>query len=108
LPATKALIELLHKAHPIIEQAQTSDRCATNQVHYNLGDRTIEHELLPWCERHSMPVKAYSPLGGLGASLLGDPILGRIAAADACSAAAEAEVTVSFDDVVGDGKHVGR
>ena len=66
------------------------DRCATNQVHYNLGDRSIERDLLPWCERHGMPVMAYSPLGGLGASLLGDPILGRIAAAHACSAAAVA------------------
>jgi diketogulonate reductase-like aldo/keto reductase len=66
------------------------DRCATNQVFYNLGDRSIERDLLPWCERHSMPVMAYSPLGGLGASLLGDPILGRIAAANACSAAAVA------------------
>ena len=66
------------------------DRCATNQVHYNLGDRSIERDLLPWCERHSMPVMAYSPLGGPGASLLGDPILGRIAATHACSAAAVA------------------
>ena len=66
------------------------DHCATNQVLYNLGDRSIEHDLLPWCERHSMPVMAYSPLGGLGARLLGDPILGRIAAAHACSAAAVA------------------
>ena len=66
------------------------DRCATNQVHYNLGDRSIERDLMPWCERHSMPVMAYSPLGGPGASLLGDPIVGRIAAAHACSAAAVA------------------
>jgi len=67
------------------------DRCATNQLFYNLGDRSIEHHLLPWCERHtSMPVMAYSPLGGLGARLPGDPILGRIAAAHACSAAAVA------------------
>jgi diketogulonate reductase-like aldo/keto reductase len=35
-------------------------------------------------------VMAYSPLGGPGASLLGDPIVGRIAAAHACSAAAVA------------------
>jgi len=66
------------------------DRCATNQVFYNLGGRGIERDLLPWCERHSMPVMAYSPLGGLGANLLGDPILGRIAAVHACSAAAVA------------------
>lgn len=66
------------------------DRCATNQVYYNLGGRSIERDLLPWCERHSLPVMAYSPLGGLGASLLGDPILRRIAAAHGCSAAAVA------------------
>jgi diketogulonate reductase-like aldo/keto reductase len=64
------------------------DRCATNQVYYNLGGRSIERDLLPWCERHSIPVMAYSPLGGRGARLLADPILGRIAAANACSAAA--------------------
>ncbi len=65
-------------------------RCATNQVAYNLGDRTIEHDLLPWCEQHGMPVMAYSPLGGPGASLLGGPTLARIGAARACSAAAVA------------------
>jgi diketogulonate reductase-like aldo/keto reductase len=37
-----------------------------------------------------MPVMAYAPLGGLGAPLLRDPILGRIAAAHACSPAAVA------------------
>ena len=66
------------------------DRCVTNQVHYNLGDRSIERDLLPWCEQHGMPVMAYSPLGGPGASLLGDPTLVRIGAAHACSAAAVA------------------
>jgi diketogulonate reductase-like aldo/keto reductase len=66
------------------------DRCATNQVLYNLGNRGIEHDLLPWCERHRMPVMAYSPLGGAGASLLRDPTLARIGAAHNCSAAAVA------------------
>jgi diketogulonate reductase-like aldo/keto reductase len=64
------------------------DRCATNQVPYNLGDRSIEHDLLPWCEQHGMPVMAYSPLGGPGATLLRDPTLARIGAAHGCSAAA--------------------
>jgi diketogulonate reductase-like aldo/keto reductase len=27
------------------------DRCATNQVLYNLADRGIERDLLPWCAR---------------------------------------------------------
>ena len=66
------------------------DRCATNQVLYNLGNRGIEHDLMPWCEQHSMPVTAYSPLGGAGASLLRDPTLARIGAARNCSAAAVA------------------
>ena len=66
------------------------DRCATNQVHYNLGNRGIERDLLPWCERHGMPVMAYAPLGGPGARLLSDPALVRIGAARGCSAAAVA------------------
>src|SRR5262249_7244471 len=66
------------------------DRCATNQLPYSIGDRGIERNLLPWCERHSMPVMAYSPLGGPGAKLLRDPTLVRIGAAHACSAAAVA------------------
>src|ERR1700675_469774 len=32
------------------------DRCATNQVPYNLGDRSIERDLLPWCEQRDMPL----------------------------------------------------
>jgi diketogulonate reductase-like aldo/keto reductase len=66
------------------------DRCATNQVPYNLGDRGIEQDLLPWCERQGMPVMAYSPLGGPGANVLQNPALARIGAAHDCSAAAVA------------------
>jgi diketogulonate reductase-like aldo/keto reductase len=66
------------------------DYCATNQVAYSIGDRAIERDLLPWCEQHGMPVMAYSPLGGPGASLLRDPTLAQIGAAHGCSAAAVA------------------
>jgi diketogulonate reductase-like aldo/keto reductase len=66
------------------------DRCATNQVAYSIGDRAIERDLLPWCEQHGMPVMAYAPLGGPGASLLRDPTLAQIGAARGCSAAAVA------------------
>ena len=66
------------------------DRCATNQVLYNLDNRGIERDLLPWCEQHGMPVMAYSPLGGAGAGLLRDPALARIGTAHGCSAAAVA------------------
>src|SRR5450759_1608642 len=64
------------------------DRCATNQVLYNIGSRGIEYDLLPWCEQRGMPVMAYSPLGG--SSLLRDPTLAVIGAAHGCSATAVA------------------
>jgi diketogulonate reductase-like aldo/keto reductase len=64
------------------------DRCATNQVLYNVGSRGIEYDLLSWCEQRGMPVMAYTPLGGN--SLLHDPTLARIGAAHGCSAAAVA------------------
>jgi diketogulonate reductase-like aldo/keto reductase len=63
-------------------------RCATNQVPYNVSNRDIEYDLLPWCEQRGMPVMAYSPLGGN--SLVRDPILAQIGAARNCSAAAVA------------------
>ncbi len=66
------------------------DRCVTNQVPYNLGDRGIEHGLLPWCEQHDMSLMACSPLGGPDSGLLRDPMLARIGAAHDCSAAAVA------------------
>ena len=61
--------------------------CATNQVPYSLSDRAIEHDLLPWCAQHAIPVMAYSPLGGANSTLLRDPTLARIGAAHGCSPA---------------------
>jgi diketogulonate reductase-like aldo/keto reductase len=66
------------------------DRCAMNQVPYSLDDRGIERDLSAWCERHDVPVMAYSPLGGPGTALLGNPVLARIGAAHNCSPAAVA------------------
>ena len=77
------------------------NRCATNQVLYNLGNRSIERDLLPWCRQHGMPVMAYAPLGGPGASVLRNPILARIAAAHGCAAAAVALAwTIRNGDVI--------
>jgi diketogulonate reductase-like aldo/keto reductase len=36
---------------------------ACNQVLYHLGERAIEHEVLPWCERHDVAVVGYTPFG---------------------------------------------
>ena len=66
------------------------DNCATNQVSYNLRDRAIERDLLPWCGQRNMPVMAYSPLGGPGAGLLRSPTLTRLGTDLGCSAAAVA------------------
>jgi diketogulonate reductase-like aldo/keto reductase len=49
------LDEALHIAGP--------GRIACNQVLYNLEERAIEHEVIPWCKRHDTAVVAYSPFG---------------------------------------------
>ncbi len=52
--------------------------CAANQVLYNPKHRGIEHDLLPWCVRHALPVMAYSPVGQ-GGRLLKNGTLQEIA-----------------------------
>jgi len=54
-----------------------SASCAANQVLYHLGERGIEWELLPDCERHTLPVMAYSPVSQ--GSILRDRALSNIA-----------------------------
>jgi diketogulonate reductase-like aldo/keto reductase len=39
------------------------NRCAVNQVLYHLGERGIEWSLTKRCERHSIAIMAYSPVG---------------------------------------------
>jgi aldehyde reductase len=50
---------------------------ATNQVLYNLGERGIEWDLLPWCRAQGVPLIAYTPLGQ--GELLRHPALQRVA-----------------------------
>ena len=38
-------------------------RVACNQVLYHLGERAIEHAVVPWCESHNIAVVGYSPFG---------------------------------------------
>src|SRR6516165_1650100 len=38
-------------------------KCAANQVLYNLENREIEFDLLPWSQRNKIPIMAYSPVG---------------------------------------------
>lgn len=54
-------------------------KIACNQVLYNLGERGIEHGVIPWCEQHAVAVVGYSPFkGGLGGK--GRAVLDEIAA----------------------------
>jgi len=54
------------------------DRCAANQVLYNLEERGIEFDLLPWCQRQQMPLIAYCPVGQ-GGGMLQHPALLAVA-----------------------------
>lgn len=38
------------------------DQCQINQILYNLSNRGVEWDLLPWCRNQAMPIMAYSPL----------------------------------------------
>ena len=40
---------------------------ACNQVLYNLGERAIEHAVIPWCQAHGTAIVAYTPLGSSAA-----------------------------------------
>ena len=45
------------------QAALSRERIVSNQVEYSLVDRSIESELLPFCQREGITVIAYSPLG---------------------------------------------
>jgi diketogulonate reductase-like aldo/keto reductase len=53
-------------------------KCAANQVLYNLQNREIEFDLLPWSQTNKIPIIAYSPVGHSG-QLLRNPTLKKIA-----------------------------
>ena len=68
-------------------------RIACNQVLYHLGERTIEHGVIPWCEAHQVAVVAYSPFGcGVvpAPTSAGGKVLAEIAAARGVTAHAVA------------------
>jgi len=49
-----------------------------NQVLYHLGQRAIEHRIVPWCAKHGVAIVAYSPLGSSG-GFPATPALAQIA-----------------------------
>src|SRR5262249_55007892 len=58
-------------------------KIACNQVLYHLGERSIEHFVLHWCEKHEVAVVGYSPFGSgrfPSSRTTGGRTLGEIAA----------------------------
>jgi diketogulonate reductase-like aldo/keto reductase len=46
-----------------LQRIDGGDRLACNQVLYHLEQRAIEHDVIPWCEKHGVAIVAYSPFG---------------------------------------------
>ena len=57
---------------------EEGQKCAANQVLYNLENREIEFDLLPWSGTTKIPIMAYSPVGHTG-KLLRNAMLKKIA-----------------------------
>ncbi len=45
------------------QAALSREKIVSNQVEYSLVDRSIEEEIMPYCEKENVTVIAYSPLG---------------------------------------------
>jgi diketogulonate reductase-like aldo/keto reductase len=52
-----------------------------NQVLYHLAERTIEHAVVPWCEKNNVAVVGYTPFGesGFPPRVKGGQLLARLA-----------------------------
>ncbi len=71
-------------------------RIACNQILYHLGERAIEHAVVPACEAHGIAVVAYSPFGSGDFPTprsAGGRVLARIAAA---RGATDRQVALAF------------
>lgn len=61
----------------LIENLLGGCACDANQVLYNLQERGVEYDLIPWSRQYEMPIIAYSPIGE--GRLIKQPVLQRIA-----------------------------
>jgi diketogulonate reductase-like aldo/keto reductase len=71
-------------------------RIACNQVLYHLQQRAVEHDVIPWCEKHHVAVTAYSPFGSgrfPAAGTKGGQVLAEIASEHSAS---PRQVAVAF------------
>lgn len=63
-----------------LAQSCTDNKIVTNQVEYNLLDRSCENELLPYCQDNDIILTAYSPLAQGSSRLLKNKSLAAVAA----------------------------
>lgn len=61
----------------VIEELPGGYACDANQVLYNLSDRGVEYDLIPWGRQNEMLIIAYSPIGE--GKLVNHPLLQQIA-----------------------------
>jgi len=61
------------------KEAMSSQKIVTNQVQYNLSDREVEEDLIPYCRNEKITIVAYSPLSRGQVSKRKDAVLEKIA-----------------------------
>lgn len=44
-------------------KCENGDHCYANQCLYNISQRGVEYDLIPWCKEHNVLFMAYSPFG---------------------------------------------
>lgn len=44
-------------------KCRNGNHCFANQCLYNISQRGVEYDLIPWCEKHNVLFMAYSPFG---------------------------------------------
>ncbi|MEE9179775.1 MAG: aldo/keto reductase [Vicinamibacteria bacterium] len=71
------------------------NRIACNQVLYHLQERTVERQVMPWCEEYGVAVVGYSPFGSGRFALRGEraKVLGEVASSRGAS---PRQVTLAF------------
>jgi len=80
-----------------LEEAQSiagPGRIACNQVYYHPGDRSIEHAVLPWCERNGVALVGFSPFASTGGFPKAESVGGKALAAVAARYGASARQVV--------------
>ncbi len=71
-------------------------RCACNQVLYHLGERAIEHRVLPRCEELGVTLVAYSPFGQGAVPAPDTPGFGMLSTIAAAHCATPRQVALAY------------